>query len=154
MKDEPESIAEKTFRLRNEVECRKIAELLRRELSPGLGFVLLTCTYGSGKFSNTSYVATINRDDAARLLNETLDHWQENGVGTEPSMRTATFLRETVYSLREQPWRRLLHGARCSVRDAESALAAGSTEAGQREVLKACVELMTVYDQLARKVGE
>lgn len=79
MSSKPESPAETQYRLASEAECRRLAELVKKELSPRLGFVLITADIGGGPgatFSNTSYVATINRADSQRLLTELLDVWR------------------------------------------------------------------------------
>ena len=146
-----ESAAEVAYRLQNETECRRIADIIKRELSPGLGFVLFTATHGDGgAFSNCSYVSTIERDDAARLLTEMLDHWADDGRQAEPNVRTATVMREGVAAMQDVPWQRLLHGARCSVRDAESALTRKDSHRAQVEVLKAATELVGIFSQLRR----
>lgn len=144
-----ESDSEKQYRLRNETECRRIADIIKAQLSPGLGFVLVTTTVGdAGKFSNMSYVASINRDDSARLLTELLDHWRPSNIVCEPTVQVATFLREIVYSIRATPWKRLLHGARCSLRDAEAARTLGNVERAKTEVLKLASEALALFDQL------
>lgn len=99
-----ESPAETQYRLASEAECRRIAELVKKELSPRLGFVLVTADFGDNKqgFSNTSYVATIRRPDAQRLLTELLDSWKEGGLSCEPSVSTATRLREIVFDAQQQ----------------------------------------------------
>lgn len=98
-----ESGAEVRYRLHNEGEARVLADKLKGMLGPGLGFVLITCTYGGEgeRFQNTSYIATVNREDSARLLCEMLDHWENAGTVTEPRVETATQLREAVHELRE-----------------------------------------------------
>jgi hypothetical protein len=98
-----ESGPEVRYRLHNEGEARKLADKIKGMIEPGLGFVLITCTYGgSGEpFQNTSYIATVNREDSARLLCEMLDHWENAGTVTEPRVETATQLREAVHEMRE-----------------------------------------------------
>jgi hypothetical protein len=50
-----------------------------------------------GSAQNLSYVATLNRNDAARVLTELCDHWlARDGIGAEPSVHTASILRELV----------------------------------------------------------
>lgn len=150
-----ESPAEKQYRLQGEAECRRIAELVKKEMPLGRAFVLVTADIGGGpnaKFSNTSYVSTANREDSQRLLTELLDHWRGNGLGCEPSVSTATSIREGVFGIRENPTPRLLHGARCSTRDAEAAHLAGDQRRACIQLLKGATELLAVYDQLSRKL--
>jgi len=80
-----ESTAEVRYRLHNEAEARAVADKLKGMFGPGIGFVLITCTY----------------QDSARLLCEMLDHWEDDGTVTEPRVETATQLREAVYALRD-----------------------------------------------------
>jgi hypothetical protein len=98
-----ESAAEIRYRLHNEGEARKLAEKIKGMIEPGLSFVLITCTQGdsSAGFSNMSYISTVRRPDAARLLCEMLDYWENEGTVTEPRVETATQLREAVSEFRE-----------------------------------------------------
>jgi hypothetical protein len=144
-----ESPAEKQYRLASEAECRRVADLIKKELSPRLGFLLVTADFGGGKeFSNTSYVSSVQRDDAVRLLTELLDNWMSRGTGTQPTVKTATCLREGVFAIRANARQRLLHGARCSVRDAESALRVGNELEGKVQLLKLATEALALFDQL------
>jgi hypothetical protein len=148
-----ETPEEVQLRLHHEKECRRIADIVKRELPQNMGFVLVTATHGGGQnatFSSMQYVSSIERDDTARMLNELLDNWQDRGTGTQPTVGIATMLREFVYQLRSNPWQRLLHGARCSVRDAEGALTAGNKHRAKGEILKGAAELLAVLDQLER----
>jgi hypothetical protein len=153
-----ESPAEVQLRLHHEKECRRIAEIVVRELPANMGFVLVTATKGGGPgatFSSTQYIANIDRDDSARLLSELLDHWQDKGTGTQPTVAIATLLREFVHSSRNIPVKRLLHGARCSVRDIEAGLTAKTDVTTVKALLiKGAAELLAVLDQLQRPKPE
>jgi hypothetical protein len=97
-----ETPEEVQYRLDGEKRCRAIADIARKMLPETTGFLLLTATVGgSGEpFQHTSYVSTFQRDDAERLLNEFLDYWREGeNRFTEPTVKTATFLRERVYGI-------------------------------------------------------
>lgn len=147
-----ESPAEMQYRLRSEAECRRIAEQIKGQLPEGMGFVLITADIGGGpdaKFSNTSYVATINREDSARLLTELVDHWrQEGGAVTEPSVQTMTKVREFVFSVRDVPIERLLHGARCSLRDLETPLRLKDARAAAAQAFKLACEATAIFDRV------
>lgn len=148
-----ESPEEVRYRLDSETNCRKVAASITSQLAPGLGFILVTANYGSGRFSNTSYVASIERDDAARLLSELLDHWRGEGDHvTEPTLETTTRVREQVYRLREEPLDRLLHGARCSVRDAGEALKMLDKNTAAVQALKMVCEGMAIFDRMVREM--
>jgi hypothetical protein len=151
-----DSDAEKAYRAQGEAECRRIAEIIRAELPKNRGFILVTADYGGGgePFSNTHYVAGVKRQDAQRLLTELLDYWgAEQGLACEPSVRTATALREGVFTIRSsgaEPLR-ILQNARRNVRDAESAVQLKDARTAKIELLKAATELLTVFDQLMWK---
>jgi len=144
------------LRLHHERECRRIADLIKAELPENRQFVLVTCTTGGGPdapFSSLDYVASVEREDSARLLTELVDHWRNDaGTATEPSVQTATKMREMVFGLRAVPIERLLHGARCSVRDADSARQLKDLHALGREALKLATEAMAVFDQVVRSM--
>ena len=153
MKEEtPEEVR---YRLNSEANCRKIADVIRGHLFEGLGYVLITADYGEGKrFSNASYVSSVNREDAARLLSEMLDYWRTGGTHvTEPTMETTTRVREQVYRLREEPLDRLLHGARCSVRDAGEAVKMRDQKTAAIQALKMAVEGMAIFDRMVREMN-
>lgn len=148
--------AEQTYRIQGEAECRRIADLIRAELPKNRGFILVTADYGGGgePFSNTHYVAGVMREDAQRLLTELLDYWgTEQGLACEPSVRTATALREGVFTIRasESPIPLILHGARCSCRDAEAAWKMKDERRAKVQLLKGATELLAVFDQLTWK---
>jgi hypothetical protein len=155
MTDTPEDESEKRYRLSSEAECRKVAALIKERLHEGMGFVLVTADIGeapgggSKRYSNTSYVASVQRDDAARLLSELLDYWRDNGDHvTEPSPQTGARIREQVFRLKDIPLQRLLANARCSVRDASAALQLGDGQALAMQALKMAVEALAVFDRV------
>jgi hypothetical protein len=88
------------FRLEGEATCRRIADQIATMLPASRGFILITADYGGGNepFSNTHYVARMHREDAARLMSETVDTWRSAGLAVEPTAATATFIREAVYN--------------------------------------------------------
>jgi hypothetical protein len=148
--DRNETPAETQYRLRSEAECRRIAGLIKSELPAGMGFVLITADLGEAgaSFSNLSYTASIDREDSARMLTELLN----GGMGTEPSVATATKMREFVYRMRDTPLAKLLHGARCSVRDLEPALRMREPERAAREALKLASEAMAIFGQCVSEI--
>jgi hypothetical protein len=108
-----ESEAERQYRIGSEKLCRQVADDLKAKLPESLGFLLMLADYGGGfdsTFSNTSYVSTIRREDAARLIAEFADRFQEQGLNAEPTARTATFLRESAFALRDVPVLDLIKG--------------------------------------------
>ncbi len=155
---EIETPAEVQYRLHNERECRRIANLIKGELPEGIGFVLLTATHGGGEgasFQSASYVSSINREDSARLLTELVDHWQQSSdIVAEPTVATMTVVRETVQAIRHNPWQRLLHGARCSVRDAEAALQMKDKRRANGFLLKLAAEALAVFERINRTEGQ
>lgn len=153
MTERKETPEEVQLRLHHEKECRRISDIVKRELGADQGFVLVTATLGGGpnaSFSSMQYMSSIERDDAARLLAELLDNWQSRGTGTQPTVGTATMLRELVYALRGTTRHRLLNGARCSVRDADSAIAQGDIRRSKAQLIKGTAELLAVFEQLER----
>jgi hypothetical protein len=155
MSERDETPAEKQYRLRSEAECRRIGTIIKGELPPGLAFVLITADVGAGNtFSNTAYVSTARREDAARLLSELLDHFMQRGETTEPTIRTSSALRDAVGSLRELHWEGLLGGARRSVRDAGDLIRRGNTRDAIIALLKGAAELLAVFDQQLTKESE
>lgn len=98
----PESPEETRLRIDAEVRCRKIGDAIKGMLPKSTGFVLVTRSFGapSERFKSTQYVASVNRDDAERLLNELLDYWRNGDLRfSEPTVKTATFLRESVHTV-------------------------------------------------------
>lgn len=120
-----ESSAEVQLRLHHEKECRRIAELVKAELPEGRGFVLVTATFGEpgSGFSSTDYVASINRQDSARLLTELLDHWRGDGTGCEPTVETATKMRELVFDARRFNPVDLVKAIKLGVKEIDKAMA-------------------------------
>ncbi len=101
---DPESDAETQLRLHNERRCRRIADLIKRELPADRGFILLTVQRGEGDapFSSTDYVASIGPKDSLRLLREHIGRLTERtGILGEPTEDTSTVMREHVYALLE-----------------------------------------------------
>lgn len=151
-----ESEAERQLRVHHERECRRIAELVKKELPESRLFVLVTATVGGGpeaKFSSMDYVSTIEREDSFRLLCELLDRWQESGIATEPTVKTATFVRENVHALRDVPVSELLKGARYSVRDGAEAYSAGDRKKACAMFGKLMVEATALFGRLQREEG-
>lgn len=147
-----ESSAERRYRLHNEGEARTLAEKLKGMIEPGLSFVLITCTQGdsSAGFSNMSYISTVRRPDAARLLCEMLDHWESDGTVTEPRVETATQLREAVYSLRDVPHEDLLRLIGSCLEELQALTQRGDTiETGTAGLGLAALGV-AVYDQITR----
>jgi hypothetical protein len=121
-----ESQQEIQLRLHHEKECRRIAELVKKELPEDRGFILVTATVGGGPnatLSSTDYVSTCERDDAARLLTELLDHWRNEGTGCEPTVETATKLRELVYDARRFSPVDLVKAVKLGVKEIDRAMA-------------------------------
>lgn len=152
-----ESVAEKTFRLSSEAECRRIADVVAGMLPASRGFVLVTADYGdAGAFSNTNYVARMRRDDAARLLTEMLDTWRVNGAAevTEPSVQTATFLRESVHGMTDVPTSTIATALPETVAKLRTALGAGGSAHGSESALalsgRLAVEALSIFDRLMR----
>ena len=146
-----ESPEEVQLRLHHEKECRRIAELVKGELPADRLFVLVTASLGGGPgapFSSTDYVSTMQREDAGRLLTELLDHWRVDGTLTEPSIQTATTLREEVFRLRDVPIEKLLHVARCSVRDLESATRLKDQHRSGVEAMKTAAMGLAILDRV------
>jgi hypothetical protein len=158
MTEKHESPEEVQLRLHHEKECRRIAELIKSELGEGRGFVLVTGTCGGGpgaSFSSTAYVSSVEREDSARWLTELIDHWRETGGSvTEPSVQTATKIREHVFALRGEATERLLHGARCSVRDAESAFRLKDQHQSGVLALKLACEALALFDRVIRSMNQ
>lgn len=94
----PRAYLDNRARLDTERRCRALADKFKAELLPhNQGFVLIVFDYEGGSAQNLSYIATLNRNDAARLLTGLTDHWLDrDGIGAEPSIHTATMLRELV----------------------------------------------------------
>lgn len=100
-----ETQAEAQLRLHHEQECRRIAEIVKRELPESRAFFLVTCTRGGGPhadFQSLDYVSTIDPDDALRLLQELLHLLTERtGATGQPTWFVATMLREHVHAILE-----------------------------------------------------
>jgi len=158
MSTRDETPAETQYRLHNERECRRIADLIKAELPEGRGFVLVTADHGKGhlheQFQNTAYVSNLHREDSARLLTELVEHWRPLGIVCEPTAETANALREFVHEIRGNAWERLLHGARCSLRDAESAHRMKDSRRAIVQCLKLAAEALALVDRLHRPEGE
>jgi len=155
---ENESLAEKQFRLSGEAECRQIAELIATKLPASRGFVLVTADYGEpGSFSNANYVARMDRDDAARLLTEMLDTWRADGRATvtEPSVQTATFLRESVHGMSDVPTETIARAIPETVAKLRAALAeTGMPTLGSESAValagRLAVEALAIFDRQVR----
>lgn len=154
------SPAEMAYRVQGEGECRKIADVVATMLPASRGFVLVTADYGDAEsFSNTSYVARMRRDDAARLLSELLDNWRTEGKArvTEPSVETATFLRESVVGMHDVATAEIVEGMAKSVRGLEEALLDDARDGGTEGPTSAlalsgrlAVEALTIFDREMR----
>ena len=147
-----ESTAETRYRLHNEGEARKLADKLKGMLEPGISFVLITCTQGGSteRFSNMSYISTVRRPDAARLLCEMLDYWENEGTVTEPRVETATQLREAVHELRDVPHDDLLRLIGSCLEELRALTQRGDTiETGTAGLGLAALGI-AVYDQIKR----
>jgi hypothetical protein len=100
-----ETDAEKQVRLHYEKECRRIAELVKAELPEDRGFILITTQRGEeagASFASCDYVSTVDPRDALRLLHEFVGRLtRRTRVVGEPTVDTATVMREHVYSLME-----------------------------------------------------
>ncbi len=148
-----EGEAERRYRLHNEGEARKLADKLKGMLEPGLSFVLITCTQGNSAsgFSNMSYISTVQREDAARLLCEMLDYWENDGTVTEPRVETATQIREAVSELRSVPHEDLLRLIASCLEELRALTSAGAPllETGTAGLGLAALGI-AVYDQLKR----
>ena len=153
----PESPEEVQYRLQSEKDCRRIADLVKKEMPGGRIFVLVTADVGGGpdaRFSNTAYVSTGQRDDCARLLTELLDHLRADGNTTEPTIQTATRMREAVYGLSATTVGDLAAGARRRVGQLAGALRANDTRAAAIRALTLATEAMAIFDQLVRKLNQ
>jgi hypothetical protein len=65
-----ETLTDVQVRLLHESQTAAIGRKLKEMLPSDQGFILLTCDYGSG--GNLAYIATIDREDAIRVLREWL----------------------------------------------------------------------------------
>ncbi len=148
----PESAAEMRYRLHNEGEARKLADKLKGMLEPGISFVLITCTQGGSaeRFSNMSYISTVRRPDAARLLCEMLDYWENEGTVTEPRVETASQLREAVHQLRDVPHEDLLRLIASCLEELRALTQRGDTVETGVEGLGLAALGIAVYDQITR----
>jgi hypothetical protein len=101
------------LRLAQERRCREISDAILPMLPAGNGFVLLLATISEGsglrdeetaRFSSTSYVSNLRRQDTQRLLHEFADHCMAPTTGRlgEPTAETASRLREFVHKLLEE----------------------------------------------------
>jgi hypothetical protein len=158
--EQTESPEELQYRIDAEKRLREVAEVVRAMLPEDRGFILISATLSEGDepFSHTAYTSTIDRDDAERLLNELLDHWRHGeDRETEPTVKTATFLREQVKLLRQFGPHQLIAAMAEGVRDAADALA-------RREAKECVVQVMTVaagalafygsFNRMMRALGE
>jgi hypothetical protein len=93
-----------------EERCHGIAQMVRAQLPPNVGFILLTIDAGAK--GAVSYMSTLRRDDAARAMTELVDSWIQDGSGNvaEPTVETMTQLREAVYAARNMPFADVLKG--------------------------------------------
>lgn len=65
-----ETLTDKQVRLLHEMGTVEIGKKLKAMLPPDQGFILLTADYRSG--GNLAYIATIDREDAIRVVREWL----------------------------------------------------------------------------------
>lgn len=73
--DEPapkETVTDVQVRLIEEMGTAEIGRKLKAMLPPDRGFVLFTANYGKG--GNIAYIATVDREDAIRMVREWLRH--------------------------------------------------------------------------------
>jgi hypothetical protein len=150
-----ESPAEVAYRLRNEQRCAELARELDAKLKPdGLAFCLVVATIddehqtSSRRYSNTSYVSTCRREDAARLLTELVDKWQTEGNATEPTARTCTMIREAVFLIRDHELGKVMTGARHRVREVIEATS--PADRAKKALLLACEALAIVDIEMRR----
>ncbi len=71
-----ETQTEIQVRLVLERQCRALAEDLGRKVPAGVGFILFLCDFGND--GNLAYVSSVERDGAIKLVQEWLDHQDDN----------------------------------------------------------------------------
>lgn len=145
MKDEQgntETPEQRTHRLELEARTRQIAEVIKGLMPPDTAFVLVTAERGQG--GALAYLASVPRDNAVRLLSELLDGWKyRDGLTCEPSVQTATFLRERVKEMEAIHPRLLLKHMREAMESAES-MALGTAQGDEGSAKEMVVQVMSV----------
>jgi hypothetical protein len=145
MKDEQgntETPEQRTHRLELEARTRQIAEVIKGLMPPETAFVLVTAERGQG--GPMSYCATLPRDQSARMLTELLDGWKyRDGLNCEPTVQTATFLRERVKEMEAIHPRMLLKHMREAMESAES-MALGTAQGDEGSAKEMVVQVMSV----------
>lgn len=130
--NEPKKTANETpgeiaYRLQSEKRTAEIAAAIKDMMLPGSVFVLVSATVGEG--GHTSYASTAKRTDSVRLLTELLDTWKyQDGLMCEPTVQTATFLRENVNALRGIHPRTLLASMDEAMAACHAAVASGDAK--------------------------
>jgi hypothetical protein len=145
MKDEQgntETPEQTAHRLELEGRTRQIAEVIKGMMPPDTAFVLVSADRGQG--GALAYLANLPRDNAARMLTELLDGWQyRDGLSAEPTVKTATFLRERVKELEVVHPRMLLKHMREAMESAES-MALGTAQGDEGSAKEMVVQVMSV----------
>ena len=69
-----ETMTDVQVRLLDEMGTAALARKIKAMMPPGRGFLLFTADYGPGGQGSIAYCATVERDDAVRLVREWLAH--------------------------------------------------------------------------------
>ena len=59
-----------------EIVCSKVAHRIKKDVPPGVGFVLIISSFGDAGF--TAYMSSQHRGDTINLLHELVDQLEED----------------------------------------------------------------------------
>lgn len=76
-----ESLLQKQVRLMHEAECRAAADVLKRSLPAGTGFILVTFDLGEG--DSVRYVSNAQRAGCVEVLRDLFEQWEHEEGGTD-----------------------------------------------------------------------
>jgi hypothetical protein len=144
-----ESPDQTQHRIGTEQRTRELADLVKSRIPEGLGFVLITATFGGSDdpFHDMAYVSTMRREDSARLLTELVGRWLPSGIVTQPTHETATVMRESVHEIRQSAPAQILENIRKRLVELAACVEANDSHGvGSTALLLSC-EALAIFDR-------